>query len=137
MLHLMVFVCQIPPYIVLWLAAWCTLQLLDQILLMMSMLLVSLLSFLLQCIGQSFFAYVFIFGEPSFRAFSFPHHPHWNYVLILMMIGLTTPEIVSRPHGFVSFLVTFLYLGRVRSNIMFLVLLQKLSIVIWHPSLLK
>lgn len=73
------------------------------------MLLVSLLSLLLRRIGQPFFAYVVIFREPSFKDFSFPQRPYWNYVLILMLIELATPYIISLAQGFVSFLETLLF----------------------------
>jgi len=41
-----------------------------------------------------------------------------RFMLILTMIGLVTSHIVSLPHGFISFLETLLFFGRVRNKIL-------------------
>ena len=80
--------------------------------------------------GQLFFVFCGIFA--SFRIFDF-HPPHpWSCVHTLMLIGAVIPRIASLLLASVSFWVNLLFLGRARNKLLFLNLLPKQSIVLWH-----
>jgi len=118
---LMVYLYQILSYAVLLLGVWCISLLLVQILYMMFMLLVSLLLLLLQFIGQLFFVFCSIFGVQSCRVFYFHQHLPWSCVHTLMLIMIVIPQIVSLLLASLFFWVILLFLGRARSNILFLI----------------
>ena len=67
----------------------------------------------------------------NFKVFYYLPLHLYNCVHILMLIGLVILLIANLPLDSVSFWVILLFLGRVRSSLLFQNLQQKLSIVLW------